>query len=111
MGKGRCKKVMVGIGKAILAEITVPGMRAIQSITQTVASTDWSSKEKRDRALEMSKATLKNLGVEARESSIRATQEMMVVGLKKVGDKMQDVAQMDDDEPDIILGGLEADEA
>lgn len=90
-----CKKVMIKLGKAVLHELTPPGLKLLKTITGIVATTDWSNEQKRERAVEMASGALKDAGIEARESVIRSTQETLVAGMKIVGDELAVVGELE----------------
>ncbi len=96
-----CKKVMVKIGKSILQELTPPGLKLLTTIVQIVSTTDWSNGEKRNMSLELGKAALKAAGIEAKENAIRATNELILRGLKKLGaGEMEVVGELTVEEAD-----------
>ena len=80
-----CKRVMVKIGKGILKELTPPGLKLLVNIVKIVSTTNWTEESMRERAVDLGKGALKDAGIEAKENTIRATNELMLRGLKSLG--------------------------
>jgi len=98
-----CKRVMITLGKGLLQEITPPGLKLLTTIVELISTTDWSEEDKRERAVEMAKGALKDAGIEARENAIRATNEMMLRGLKELGTlEMEIVGTLTIEEADAV---------
>lgn len=93
MGKcaRRTKKIIKVIGKSL----TPVGVGLIGNIVGLIAGTDWSNSEKRERAVDMAKAALREASITAKETAIRTVVEVSVAALKQGTDALADLGQLD----------------
>lgn len=98
MAKGRCKKRMINVAKVVAKELSPIGVKLIATITGIVGTTDWSSDEKREKAVEMAKGALKSRAIEAKESTIRLATEASVTALKQAGEWVEEAGDLPDED-------------
>lgn len=93
---GRCARRVKSIAKSFQRQLTPVGVKLIGDLVGIVAETDWTSDEKRERAVDMAKAQLKARGIEAKETAIRAAIEASVAALKEGQAALAELGQGDD---------------
>ena len=95
---GACGRRVKSIVKGVARELTPVGVALIGDIVGITAETDWTNDEKRENAVALAKSALRQRGIEARESAIRAGVEGAVTALKDGQEALAELGQMDDDD-------------
>jgi len=93
---GRCAKRTKRIVKTIAKSLTPVGVKLVGTVVGLVATTDWSNEQKREAAVAMAKGAIKEAGIEAKETAIRATVEVAVAALKDGQEALEDLGELDD---------------
>ncbi len=97
--KGRCARRTKKIVRKIGRELKPIGIKLISGIVADLASRELTGPEKRSHAIERSRDALRNAGIQAGETAIRAMIEASVVALGTDG-AINDLGLMADDEAD-----------
>ena len=100
---GRCARRAKKVGRVVAKALKPAGLALIADTVGLVASTDWSSHDKRELAYQLAKARLKQAGIEAEQAAVRLGIEYSVNAMNASADALADIGAVDDLDIDEVL--------